>query len=144
MILYSTFTKFSPWNGCTPYLSQWEWIKGADQFGQLFPAEARFNRSHKYISRWKGPKGFFTNVVEAYKLSSSKYVQKYAKNVEYNLEKKLMNLSMWSSTPLLPSSRPEMDAPPALILSDNIYFQLLIGVIIWAVKLGRIDITCGV
>ena len=92
----------------------------------------------------KVPKVFFTNVVEAYKLSSSKYVQKYAKNVEYNIEKKLMNLYMRSSTPLLPSSRPEMDAPPALILSDNIYFQLLIGVIIWAVKLGRIDITCGV
>ena len=51
---------------------------------------------------------------------------------------------MRAYTKISPIYRPELDANPELIPADSSYFQLLIGIIRWAVELGRIVITCEV
>ena len=46
---------------------------------------------------------------------------------------------------VLPSGyRPELDVSPELDDDDVSYFNSQIGVLLWAVELGRIDITCEV
>ena len=40
--------------------------------------------------------------------------------------------------------RPEDDVSPELDQNDTTYYQELIGVLRWAIELGRIDISCEV
>jgi hypothetical protein len=84
------------------------------------------------------------NGVKAHAFSSSQYVQEAVRNVEAHLLKKNMKLKKKVTAPLTTSYRPELDASDELTPSDAAYFQSLIGILRWAVELGRIDITCEV
>ena len=84
------------------------------------------------------------NGVKAHAFSSSQYVQEAVKNVESYLAKRYMKLKKKATAPITTGYRPELDATPELNPSDAAYFQSLIGILRWAVELGRIDITCEV
>jgi hypothetical protein len=55
-----------------------------------------------------------------------------------------MKLKKKATAPITTDYRPELDASPELNPSDAAYYQSLIGILQWAVELGRIDITCEV
>ena len=77
---------------------------------------------------------------ECWTMSAEKYVLASVRNVEEALEKKGLRLPTKCYTPLPPDYRPELDTSDEL-KSDGIqYFQELIGVLRWAVELGRVDI----
>jgi Reverse transcriptase (RNA-dependent DNA polymerase) len=82
----------------------------------------------------------FENGDECWAMGSDQYVADAIKNVQTWLSKRnLMLKSKVSST--LPSAYvPEMDATPYLSDEDANYYQQQIGVLRWAVELGRIDI----
>ena len=84
------------------------------------------------------------NGTEAWAMSSSKYVQEAIKNVKSWLEKRDRKLPTRCSTPLPTSYRPELDISPELDAEDANYFQSVIGVLRWAVELGRVEITTEV
>jgi len=48
------------------------------------------------------------------------------------------------STPLSPNYRPELDYSPFLSNDASMYYMELIGILRWAVELGRIDIMIHV
>jgi hypothetical protein len=80
-------------------------------------------------------------------MSSDDYVKGAISNVETELDKvdrKLKNVK--HSTSVLPHRyRPELDVSPELDDEQANYYQELVGVLRWAVELGRIDIhTCKV
>ena len=75
---------------------------------------------------------------------SSQYVQEAVKNVEGYLEKKNMKLMKRVTSPITVDYRPELDQSSKLPPKEAGYFQSLIGVLRWAVELGRIDITTEV
>ena len=77
---------------------------------------------------------------ECWTMSAEKYVLASVRNVEEALEKKGLRLPTKCYTPLPPDYRPELDTSDEL-KSDGIqYFQELIGVLRWAVELGRVNI----
>jgi hypothetical protein len=84
------------------------------------------------------------NGAKAWAFSSSKYVQAAVANVESNLHESGMKIPARASTPLSPNYRPELDLTKVLIGSDLAYYQSLIGVLRWAVELGRVDICLEV
>ena len=84
------------------------------------------------------------NGTEVWAMSSSKYVQEGIKNVKAWLEKCDRKLPTRCSTPLPTSYRPELDISPELDANDANYFQSIIGVLRWTVKLGRVEITTEV
>ena len=73
-------------------------------------------------------------------LSSEKYVKSAVKNVEQILQKGSQKLPSKCKTPLSSSYRPELDTSPELKESGLQRYQELIGVLRWAVELGRVDI----
>jgi hypothetical protein len=82
------------------------------------------------------------NGVDAWDMSSSKYVQEAIKNVKRWLEERDQKLPSRCSTPLPTLYRPELDdISPELNADDANYFQSVIGIVCWAIELGRIDIT---
>ena len=84
------------------------------------------------------------NGVKAWAFSSSQYVQEAVRNVEEQLAKLNMKLRKKATAPITTGYRPELDASPELNPTDAAYYQSLIGILRWAVELGRIDITCEV
>ena len=80
------------------------------------------------------------NDVECWTMSAEKYVVSAVKNVEEALAKKGLRLPTKCYTPLPTDYRPELEVSPEL-KSDGIQlYQELIGVLRWAVELGRVDI----
>ena len=80
------------------------------------------------------------NDVECWTMSAEKYVISAVKNVEEALAKKGLRLPTKCYTPLPTDYRPELEVSPEL-KSDGIQlYQELIGVLRWAVELGRVDI----
>jgi hypothetical protein len=75
-------------------------------------------------------------------MSSDKYVREAIANVETELQLADRQLPTGKSTltPLKSGYRPELDFSPVLNDTDANYFQNLIGVLRWAVELGRLDI----
>ena len=73
-------------------------------------------------------------------LSSSKYVNQAVKNVELELEKVGQKLNSKVLGPLAQGYKPELDTTDLLDPKRANYYQNLIGVLRWAVELGRIDI----
>jgi hypothetical protein len=82
------------------------------------------------------------NQVEAWALSPSKYIQEAVSNVEEYLDREHngRKLSKRCPTPMSTSYRPELNVTPELDADRANYFQSQIGVLQWAVELGRIDI----
>jgi hypothetical protein len=73
-------------------------------------------------------------------MSSDKYVGSAVKTVETELEKTNRKLSTKVETPMANGYRPELDVSQELDDRQTNYYQNLIGVLRWAVELGRIDI----
>jgi hypothetical protein len=79
-------------------------------------------------------------------MSTSKYIQEACKNAkQWHKE----NKSQWiypgkCLAPFSNKYHPECDLTPDLKPKEASYFQSLIGILRWAVKLGRIDITSEV
>ena len=85
------------------------------------------------------------NTVEAWIFSSSQYVQEAVSNVVKFLQDLYgYMLSTKINAPLSNDYRPELDSSPELDGADGAYYQSLIGIIHWMVKLGRVDICCEV
>ena len=77
---------------------------------------------------------------ECWTISAEKYVLASVKNVEEVLAKRGLRLPTKCYTPLASDYRPELETSPEL-KSDGIQvYQELIGVLRWAVELGRVDI----
>ena len=73
-------------------------------------------------------------------LCSEQYVAEAIRNVEAELQAKKLKLPSKTSTPLSSGYRPELDVSPLLNDEETNYYQNLIGILRWAVKLGCIDI----
>ena len=73
-------------------------------------------------------------------LSSEKYVKSAVENIEQTLQKGGQKLPSKCKTSLSSSYRPELDTSPELKESTLQRYQELIGVLRWAVELGRVDI----
>ena len=79
-----------------------------------------------------------------YALSADKYVKEALQNVRDYLDSR--NRQLKKKTPgVLPKGyRPELDTSQYLVDEDAVYYQQQIGVLRWAVEIGRIDIACAV
>lgn len=76
--------------------------------------------------------------------SSSGYIQEAIKNVESWLDEKNLRLPSRSDTPMSTTYRPELDTSPELSPETANWYQSAIGVLRWAIELGRIDIVTEV
>ncbi len=72
------------------------------------------------------------------------YLKEALKNVELELSKSNYCLKGKPSTPMQAGYRPELDVSPVLGPDQANYYQSLIGILRWAVELGRIDIYIDV
>lgn len=78
-------------------------------------------------------------------MSSEKYVKEAIRNVRLWLEERNGVLKSTKTTCVLPSGyRPEVDVSEYCDSERANYYQQQIGVLRWAVELGRIDIACEV
>ena len=77
-------------------------------------------------------------------MSSEQYVKAAVANVETKLDKTGQRLPTRCFTPLKSAYRPELDVTAELKIDGIRYYQELIGVLRWAIELGRIDIAIEV
>jgi hypothetical protein len=77
--------------------------------------------------------------VECWTMSAEKYVVASVKNVEESLAKRGLRLPGKCYTPLPSEYRPELETSPELKREGIQTYQELIGVLRWAVELGRVD-----
>lgn len=84
------------------------------------------------------------NGVECWAMSSEQYVKAAIANVETKLGEAGQRLPSRCPTPMQANYRPELDVTAELKIKEVRYFQELIGVLRWAVELGRIDIAMEV
>jgi Reverse transcriptase (RNA-dependent DNA polymerase) len=78
--------------------------------------------------------------VQCWTTSAEKYVSESVKTVEQALAKKGLRLPSKCYTPLPTDYRPELETSPELKADGVQYYQELIGILRWAVELGRVDI----
>ena len=76
----------------------------------------------------------------AWGISPDTYVKSAVTEVERKLSEMGKKLANRVSTPMTSGYRPELDATPELKPEQASYYQSLIGVLRWAVELGRVDI----
>ena len=84
------------------------------------------------------------NGVEAWGMSSSKYIQAAVENVKDYLKPKGKQLPSKAATPMKSGYQPEMDTSDELDHEEASYFQSQIGILRWCVEIGRIDIATEV
>ena len=85
------------------------------------------------------------NGVDAWAASSSQYVA--VRNVEEYIEKshhKRWKIPNKVETSMRSTYRPELDVSEELSPSDGSYYQSLIGILWWIVKLGHVDVCLEV
>ena len=73
-------------------------------------------------------------------MSSTEYVKNAIANVEEQLKRKRLKLPSRAVTPMKQNYYPEVDDSPELGTSGTTEYQEHIGVLRWAVELGRVDI----
>jgi Reverse transcriptase (RNA-dependent DNA polymerase) len=78
--------------------------------------------------------------VECWTMSAEKYVDASVKNVEESLAVQGLRLPTKCFTPLPADYKPELETSPELNSDGVQIYQELIGVLRWAVELGRVDI----
>ena len=78
---------------------------------------------------------------EGWFMSSEKYVKSAIQNIEETLQKIGQRLPSKCKTPLAYGYCPELDITPELKADGLQCYQDLIGILCWAVKLGRVDIV---
>jgi hypothetical protein len=84
------------------------------------------------------------NGVKAWASSSSQYVSEVVKGVEAELAKKGEKLQPRAPTLIASGYRPKLDVSPECCHVEASYYGSLIGILRWAVELGRVDITTAV
>ena len=85
------------------------------------------------------------NNVQAWSFNSGKYVQEAISNVEKHIFTEYdTHFPMRVTTSFTSAYRPELDTSRELTDERVLYFMSLIGILRWAVELGRIDITTEV
>jgi Reverse transcriptase (RNA-dependent DNA polymerase) len=113
----------------------------------------RFKEEAATGKKWDSPSRYLGANVGKYRitpdkehcyLSSDDYISNEVKNVELELAKAGKSLSGKIISPMAPSYHPELDTTPTLGPEQLNYYQNLIGVLRWAVELGRIDINLAV
>jgi len=77
-------------------------------------------------------------------MKSTHYLKEALRNVELELGKSGLSLRGKPNTPMQTNYRPELDVSPILGPEQANYYQSLIGILRWAVELGRIDIYIDV
>ena len=77
-------------------------------------------------------------------MSAADYCKAAVENVEVRLAKTGEALPRKCNTPLASSYVPELDTTPELKADGLHYYQELIGVLRWAVEIGRVDILLEV
>ena len=81
---------------------------------------------------------------QCWTLSSEKYIKAAVTNVEEKLAKSNLRLPTKCPTPMMSGYHPAEDTSPELNAEGMNYFQELIGVLRWAIELGRVDILLEV
>ena len=81
---------------------------------------------------------------ECWTQSSDKYVMASIQSVEAKLAEKGNKLPIKCVTPFSSGYRPESDTSPELGAEGHRYYQELIGMLRWAVEIGRLDILLEV
>jgi hypothetical protein len=81
---------------------------------------------------------------KVWSMNCIQYLKEAIKNVELELSKSGHRLRGKPSTPMQTGHRPELDVSSVLGPDQANYFQSLIGILRWAVKLGRINIHIDV
>ncbi len=81
---------------------------------------------------------------ECWAMTSEQYVKAAIANVEATLHESGQRLPPKATTPVQANYRPELDTSAELKLYGTRYYQELIGVLRWAIELGRIDIAMEV
>jgi len=89
------------------------------------------------IKQWSIP----NETQKVWSMSCTQYLKEAIKNVELELAKSNYVLKGKPSTPMQAGYRPELDVSPVLGPKQANYYQSIIGVLRWAVELGRIDIN---
>ena len=79
------------------------------------------------------------NGTQCWTQSSDKYVEESVKTVEEFLKSKGGYLPKRLRTPIRSDYKPESDTSPELAAEGNSYYQELIGILRWAVELGRLE-----
>jgi hypothetical protein len=77
-------------------------------------------------------------------MNSQHYIKEAIRCLELELSKAGMKITGKPNTPMQTNYRPELDVSPPLGPDQANYFASLIGVLRWAVELGRIDIYVDV
>ena len=77
---------------------------------------------------------------EGWTMSSEKYVKSAIENIEQTLAESNQRLPTKCRTPLSSGYRPELDTSPELKTEGLQRYQELIGILRWAVELGRVNI----
>ena len=80
------------------------------------------------------------NHVKCCTMTSQKYIQAAVKKIEDKLKLHQQILSTKARTPFKSGYRPKIDVSSELLVQDIRSFQEIIGILRWAVELGRIDI----
>jgi hypothetical protein len=78
--------------------------------------------------------------IQCWTMSAEKYVAESVKTVEEALAKKGLRLPSKCYTPLSTDYKPELETTPELKADGVQYYQELIGILRWAVEIGRVDI----
>jgi hypothetical protein len=81
-----------------------------------------------------------TESINAWGMSSDSYVKRAVKEVERELELVGLRLAPKVVSPMSSGYRPELDCSPLLNPERASYFMSLMGVLRWAIELGRMDI----
>ena len=81
------------------------------------------------------------NGQKCWAFGSKQYVEAVVKNVTEYLKKRGDGLTVKAVTPMTSGYRPKIDITPELGEEYASYFHYLIGILIWIVELGRVDIN---
>ena len=73
-------------------------------------------------------------------MTSNKYVTEALKTLKITLKEQNKQLKSRALTPLSYKYKPEVDDTAELNATETRFYQELIGILRWAVELGRIDI----
>lgn len=92
------------------------------------------------IKEWSIP----NETRRVWSINCMQYIKEAVKNVETELAKS--DYALWGkpNTPMQVGYRPELDVSAVLGPEQANYYQILIGVLRWAIELGRIDIYINV
>jgi hypothetical protein len=82
--------------------------------------------------------------VECWTMSSEQYIKAAIANVEAKLNESGQRLPTRCTTPMQANYRPELDVTAEMKIAGVRYYQELIGILRWAIELGRIDIAMEV